>query len=65
MFGRNDVAGKKKKQRIDPTWPQASDGEQPVTELLTDAQGALSPFGELTFPLEQVPYKHPVTKVNK
>lgn len=59
------MAGKNKKQHIDPTWPQDSDGEHPVTELLTDSQGALSPFGETTFPLEEVPYKHPVTRVNK
>lgn len=65
MFRRNDVAGKNKKKRIDPTWPQESDGGQPVTELLSDAQGALSPFGTTTFPLEKVPYEHPETEINK
>lgn len=55
----------KKAGRIDPSWPKATDGEHPVTELAADRQGALSPFGELTFPLEAVPYVHPETEINK
>ena len=51
--------------RIDPTWPQMPEGEHPVTELTTDVQGSLSPFGELQFPLEDLPYVHPVTEVNR
>lgn len=54
----------KKKAGVDPTWP-AGDGEHPVTELAADRQGALSPFGEVTFPLESVPYVHPETEINK
>jgi hypothetical protein len=53
-----------KKARIDPTWP-ADEGEHPVSELASDRQGALSPFGDLTFPLEAVPYEHPVTEINR
>ncbi|GAB3282892.1 hypothetical protein [Parasphingorhabdus pacifica] len=59
------MAGKTKKNQIDPTWPNVPDGDHPVSELLSDAQGALSPFGQTTFPLDSVPYKHPVTEINK
>lgn len=56
---------KAKKDRIDPTWPHAEDGEHPVSELASDRQGALSPFGSLAFPLDSVPYVHPETEINK
>ncbi|MEU5852229.1 hypothetical protein [Saccharopolyspora shandongensis] len=67
MPRRNDVAGKTKKDRIDPSWPKVADGEHPVSELLSDLQGALSPYGDTNFPLRQdaVPYVHPVTRINK
>ena len=51
--------------RRDPAWPQLPDGEVPVTELTCEVQGGLSPFGELEFPLDPVPYVHPVTVVNR
>lgn len=51
--------------RIDPAWPQLGDGEHPVTELSADRQGSLSPFGEVTFPIERVTYQHPETEINK
>ena len=51
--------------RIDPTWPHLPEGEHPVTELAAPVQGSLSPFGDLEFPLEQVPYEHPVTEINR
>ncbi|MGH3947858.1 MAG: hypothetical protein ACRDSE_01860 [Pseudonocardiaceae bacterium] len=54
-----------KKNRIDPSWPEAGNGEHPVSELAADRQGALSPFGEVTFPLDTVPYVHPETEINK
>ena len=53
--------------RIDPTWPGDDDeGKHPVSEVTADRQGALSPFGELTFPLppEELGYVHPVTEIN-
>jgi hypothetical protein len=65
-----NVADKKrqKKQYVDPGWPTV-DGEDDhaVSELATDRTGALSPFGELTFPLpaEELPYLHSVTVINK
>ncbi len=63
------VAEKKQKPRyVDPGWP-ATDGEDdhPISELAADRTGALSPFGELAFPLpaDDLPYTHPVTIVNR
>ena len=37
----------KRGKGVDPTWPQLPDGEHPLTELSTDVQGALSPFGDV------------------
>lgn len=54
----------RKAARIDPHYPQAAEGEHPVTELTSDRQGALSPFGDLTFPLKTVAYTHPETEIN-
>jgi hypothetical protein len=61
-----DVVAKdeKKHKGVDPTWP-GEDGEHPVTELSSDRQGALSPFGDITFPLDTVPYVHPETEINR
>ncbi|MCP3800087.1 MULTISPECIES: hypothetical protein [Allokutzneria] len=53
-------------ERIDPTWPgETADGHHPVSELASHTQGAQSPFGEITFPAEDVHYEHPVTVINK
>ena len=55
-------------QYVDNGWPEL-DGEDDhaVSELATDRTGALSPFGEITFPVpaDQLPYIHPITVVNK
>jgi len=51
--------------RRDPAWPQLPPGEHPVTELTSDVQGNLSPFGDLELPLQDVPYIHPHTEVNR
>lgn len=54
-------------ERVDPEWPGDDDnGQHPVSELVADRQGALSPFGELDFPLspEALGYKHPQTEIN-
>jgi hypothetical protein len=63
------VADKKqKKQYVDNGWPTHSDGdEHAVSELAADRTGALSPFGDLSFPLpsDDLPYTHPVTVVNR
>jgi hypothetical protein len=52
-------------RRIDPTWPDLPDGEHPVTELASPLQGSLSPFGDVEFPLDEVPYVHPRTEINR
>ena len=52
--------------RIDPTWPEdLPDGEHPVSEIVSPLQGASSPFGDIVFPVEEVPYVHPETVINR
>lgn len=51
--------------RIDPSYSQLPDGEHPVTELLGNVQGNMSPFGDVDFPVASVPYEHPVTEINR
>jgi hypothetical protein len=52
--------------RIDPTWPEPPEGEHhAVSELIAPVQGSFSPFGDLVFPQETVPYEHPVTEINR
>ena len=57
-----------KSRYVDPGWP-ATDGDDdhPISELAADRTGALSPFGDLAFPLpaDDLPYTHPITVVNK
>ncbi len=53
---------------VDPGWPALNgEDDHPVSELAADRTGALSPFGDLTFPLpaDEIPYTHPVTVVNR
>lgn len=53
--------------KIDPEWPEDSpEGGHPVSELAADRQGALSPFGEVSFPVDAatLPYVHPHTEIN-
>ncbi len=63
----SSVAEKKKNQYVDNGWPEVADDDHAVSELATDRTGALSPFGDVEFPLpaERLPYLHPVTVVNK
>lgn len=52
---------------VDNGWPASGPDDLAVSELATDRAGALSPFGELEFPLpiDDLPYLHPVTVVNR
>lgn len=52
---------------VDNGWPMTDHGEPAVSELRTDRTGALSPFGDVEFPLpaDDLPYLHPVTVVNR
>ena len=61
----SDGSKKKNKHWVDPTWPTAEDGSHPVTELASPVAGGLSPFGDVEFPLAEVPYVHPTTVINK
>ena len=56
-----------KNRYVDNGWPATEEGDHAVSELATDRTGALSPFGEVTFPLpaDEIPYMHPVTVVNR
>jgi len=62
------VAKNDGRDRIDPTWAGDDEhGTHPVSELVSNTQGALSPYGDLTFPVppETLGYVHPVTEINK
>jgi hypothetical protein len=64
-----DIAEDKdgKTRYVDNGWPTTDLDDHAVSELATDRTGALSPFGDLTFPLpsDDLPYVHPVTVVNR
>lgn len=62
-----DKGGSKKARYVDNGWPETEDGDHAVSELAADRTGALSPFGDVTFPLpaSELPYVHPVTVVNR
>jgi hypothetical protein len=63
----NKANEKQKMRYVDNGWPATGPEDHAVSELATDRTGALSPFGEVTFPLpaDDLPYLHPVTVVNK
>lgn len=52
-------------ENVDPNWPDLPDGGHPVSELAAPTQGSLSPYGDLEFPVEAVPYEHPATEINR
>ena len=56
-----------KTRYVDNGWPTTDPDDHAVSELVSDRTGALSPFGELVFPLptDDLPYLHPVTVVNR
>ena len=59
------VAKRDRPERIDPTWPALPEGEHPLSELAAPVQGSFSPFGDVEFPLDEVPYEHPHTVINR
>jgi hypothetical protein len=63
------VAEKKpqKKRYVDNGWPVIDGDGHAISELAADRTGALSPFGEVTFPLpaDELPYMHPITVINR
>ncbi len=57
-----------KRRYVDNGWPVHEEGdEHAISEVAADRTGALSPYGDIAFPLpaEQLPYTHPVTVINK
>lgn len=61
-------AGRQKTNLVEPTWFGSEDGGPPLTELLAENQGALSPFGEdarFPLPASEVNYQHPTAKPNR
>lgn len=56
-----------KKKYVDNGWPEVADGEHAVSEFTSNRSGSLSPFGDITFPLDpsDLPYLHPRTTVNR
>lgn len=57
-----------KKGYVDPGWPKnVPAGEHAVTELVADTAGALSPYGDIEFPVDPatLPYVHPYTVINR
>lgn len=56
-----------KTRYVDNGWPTTDPEDHAVSELATDRTGALSPFGDVVFPLpsDDLLYLHPVTDVNR
>jgi hypothetical protein len=57
-----------KSRYVDNGWPVSdAEDDHPISELAADRTGALSPFGDISFPVpaEDLPYTHPITVVNK
>ena len=48
--------------RLDPNWPKE---DHPLSELCAPIQASFSPYGEIEFPVDEVPYEHPVTEINR
>ena len=57
----------RKSRYVDNGWPTSDPEDHAVSELATDRVGALSPFGDVAFPVpsDDLPYVHPVTVVNR
>ncbi|MCV7155259.1 MAG: hypothetical protein U1D00_31255 [Mycobacterium sp.] len=58
---------RQKTKYIDPGWPTTDADDHAVSELATDRTGALSPFGDITFPLpaEELPFIQSATVINR
>ena len=53
---------------VEPTWGQSEDAGPPVTELVSEMAGGLSPFGEdhsFPLPADRIRYAHPTDKPNR
>jgi hypothetical protein len=53
---------------VEPTWGESEDGGPPLTELISEMAGSLSPFGEdhsFPIPPERLRYAHPTDRPNR
>ena len=53
---------------VEPTWGQSENEGPPVTELVSEMAGGLSPFGEdhsFPLPVDRLRYAHPTDKPNR
>ena len=53
---------------VEPTWGESEDGGPPLTELVSEMAGSLSPFGEdhsFPIPPERLRYAHPTDRPNR
>ena len=60
--------GKKNAHLTEPTWGQSEGGGPPLTELVAEMAGSLSPFGEdhsFPLPADRLRYAHPTDKPNR
>ncbi|MGC2654288.1 MAG: hypothetical protein WA317_11970 [Mycobacterium sp.] len=66
MADNSDNKSRKTKY-VDNGWPTTDPEDHAVSELASDRVGALSPFGDVAFPVpsDDLPYVHPVTIVNR
>ncbi len=59
---------KKNAHLVEPTWGRSEDGGPPLTELISEMTGSLSPFGEdhsFPLPADRLRYAHPTDKPNR
>ncbi|CAA0135833.1 Uncharacterised protein [Mycolicibacterium vanbaalenii] len=58
---------RQKTRYVDPGWPTTDVDDHAVSELAADRTGALSPFGDITFPLpaDELPFVQSSTVINK
>jgi hypothetical protein len=62
-----DIVETKRGRYVDNGWPTTDPNDHAVSELVADRTGAMSPFGEITFPVpaDDLPYLHPITLINR
>ncbi len=67
LVADNEDNETRKQRYVDNGWPTTDPQDHAVSELATDRVGALSPFGDVAFPVpaDELPYLHPVTVVNR
>ncbi|WJY72180.1 hypothetical protein CAURIC_02565 [Corynebacterium auriscanis] len=68
IWNDEPMANVNKKGYVDAGWPSdIPEGQHAVTELVAFSAGALSPYGDLEFPLDPstLSYVHPHTVINR